>query len=105
MRRERCLRPRGAVGLFAAAAALAAGCAMFYNRPATPIHDAAWRGDIDQIRALVREGANINVEDAVGMMPLYLVLHFPKTLFQYRDRCFDIGRSLDTGNTSEANPT
>ena len=48
------------------------GCAMFYERPSTPVASAAWRGDIAGVRRLVKEGANINEEDAVGGTPLHL---------------------------------
>lgn len=52
-------------------ALLASGCVLFYDVPSTPLHEAAWKGDIDRIRALVKEGADINATDALGGTPLY----------------------------------
>jgi ankyrin repeat protein len=46
-------------------------CAMFYEVPTTPIHEAAWKGDIPRIRQLVKNGADVNAPDAVGGTPLY----------------------------------
>jgi len=48
------------------------GCATLYDQPVTPIARAAWRGDIDAVRALVQSGVNINEEDASGSTPLFL---------------------------------
>jgi ankyrin repeat protein len=50
---------------------LSAGCVMFYDRPALPIHDAAWKGEVERIRALVTAGADVNALDALGGTPLY----------------------------------
>jgi ankyrin repeat protein len=61
------LRPFGA----AAVALAMTGCALFYDTPSTPIHEAAWTGDIEAVRALVRAGADINAPDALGGTPLY----------------------------------
>ena len=56
----------------ALAIAVAGGaCAMFYEVPTTPIHQAAWKGDLDTIRQLVTAGADVNGPDAVGGTPLY----------------------------------
>ena len=49
----------------------AGGCTMSYERPSTPVGDAAWRGDLTRMRELVRAGANINGRDATGS-PLHL---------------------------------
>ena len=46
-------------------------CAMFYELPTTPIHEAAWKGDVPRIRQLVKDGADVNGPDAVGGTPLY----------------------------------
>lgn len=48
------------------------GCAMFYERPSTPLASAAWRSDLAGVRRLVNEGANINEDDVVGGTPLHL---------------------------------
>jgi ankyrin repeat protein len=52
-------------------AAWASGCVLFYDVPSTPMHEAAWRGDIEAIRALVKEGVDINAPDALGGTPLH----------------------------------
>lgn len=61
---------RRAVILIALAPA-AAGCAIFWEAPSTPIHQAAWKGDVESIRALVKEGTDINAADDLGATPLY----------------------------------
>jgi ankyrin repeat protein len=54
-----------------AAAVVVAGCALFYDAPSTPIHEAAWKGDVGAVRALVKAGADINATDALGGTPLH----------------------------------
>ena len=49
----------------------AAGCASFWDVPATPLHEAAWRGDVAAIRQLVKDGANVNAVDDLGGTSLY----------------------------------
>jgi ankyrin repeat protein len=49
----------------------ASGCTMSYERPSTPVGDAAWRSDLGRMRELVRAGASINGQDATGS-PLHL---------------------------------
>jgi len=49
----------------------ASGCASFWAEPATPLLDAAWRGDVPAIRQLVHDGANVNAGDDMGATPLY----------------------------------
>src|SRR5262245_19821794 len=49
----------------------AMGCVMFYDVPSSPLHEAAWRGDVERIRLLVAEGAAINAPGALGATPLY----------------------------------
>lgn len=44
---------------------------MFWDVPATPLSAAAARGDIAQIRELVRDGADINARDDMGATALY----------------------------------
>jgi cytohesin len=60
---------RRVVGL--AAVLWASGCVLFYDVPSTPIHEAAWKGDIEAIRALVKAGADVNAPDALGGTPLH----------------------------------
>lgn len=57
--------------LVALAAVNLSGCVLFYDVPSTPLHEAAWKGDVDTIRRLVKEGADINAPDALGGTPLY----------------------------------
>jgi ankyrin repeat protein len=47
----------------------ASGCAAFYQRPPSALSDAAWRGDIDTVRLLVKNGADIN---ELNGTPLFL---------------------------------
>jgi ankyrin repeat protein len=51
--------------------AAAAGCTMFFERPTTPLHEAAWAGDIAAIRALVADGIDVNSADEAGTTALY----------------------------------
>jgi len=41
-------------------AIFASSCAAFYDKPPTPLADAAWRGDVQAARKLVEGGADIN---------------------------------------------
>jgi ankyrin repeat protein len=57
--------------LLLVSAAAVAGCAAFWEVPAMPLHEAAWRGDVAAIRQLVKDGANVNAADAMGATALY----------------------------------
>ena len=46
-------------------------CSMFWELPATPLHDAAWRGDVAAIRQLVNDGGDVNAADDMGATALY----------------------------------
>lgn len=48
-----------------------AACSIFWEVPATPLQDAAWRGDVAAVRQLVKEGANVNAPDDLGATALY----------------------------------
>jgi ankyrin repeat protein len=48
-----------------------AACSMFWEVPATPLHDAAWRGDVAAVKQLVTEGADVNAADDLGATALY----------------------------------
>ena len=48
-----------------------AACSMFWEVPATPLHEAAWRGDVAAIRQLVKAGSDINAQDDMGATALY----------------------------------
>ena len=39
--------------------------------PETPLHEAAWAGDLEEAKALVAAGANVNCIDAAGESPLH----------------------------------
>jgi ankyrin repeat protein len=79
------------------------GCAAFYQRPPTPLSDAAWRGDIDTVRQLVRNGADIN---ELNGAPLFLAARGGHALgphscgVEARDRAAEIEALLELG----ANP-
>jgi ankyrin repeat protein len=53
------------------AAAGLAGCALFWEVPATPLQQAAWKGDTAAIQAIVKAGAFIDEPDDQGSSPLY----------------------------------
>jgi ankyrin repeat protein len=57
--------------LLIAVASGSAGCSIFWDVPASPLADAAWRGDIAVIRQLVKRGAAINATDDMGATPLH----------------------------------
>lgn len=48
-----------------------AACSIFWEVPATPLHDAAWRGDVAAIRQLVKQGADVNATDDMGATALH----------------------------------
>ena len=48
-----------------------AACSMFWQLPATPLQDAAWRGDVAQIHLLVKAGADVNATDDMGASALF----------------------------------
>jgi ankyrin repeat protein len=47
------------------------GCTMFFEKPGTPLADAAHRGDVAAMRALVAAGADANEYDAGGRTALH----------------------------------
>ena len=53
------------------AATTGAACSIFWEVPATPLQDAAWRGDVAAIKQLVDEGADVNALDDMGATALY----------------------------------
>jgi ankyrin repeat protein len=55
----------------AAIALMTIGCAFFMEKPGTPLAKAAYEGNIDQIRALVAGGANVNEYDASNQTALH----------------------------------
>jgi len=50
---------------------LSASCAFFFESPGTPLAQAAHRGDVAAIQALLASGANPNEFDASGQTPLH----------------------------------
>ena len=48
-----------------------AACSIFWEVPATPLQDAAWRGDVAAIKQLVKDGADVNATDDMGATALY----------------------------------
>jgi ankyrin repeat protein len=59
------------LGLAVATALGASNCAMFFDEPGNALADAAHRGDLAAIRALVAAGADPNGYDATGNTPLH----------------------------------
>ena len=57
--------------LLTAATFVSAGCSMFWEVPTTPLHDAAFRGDVAAIETLVKNGAEIDETDDMGATALY----------------------------------
>jgi len=53
------------------AVATTSACSMFWEVPATPLHEAAARGDVAAIQRLVKSGANVNAADDMGATALY----------------------------------
>ncbi len=51
--------------------AVTAGCAYFWERPGTPLADAAQRGEVAAIRQLLKAGADPNAFDASGQTALH----------------------------------
>jgi ankyrin repeat protein len=59
------------VGLAVGAALGASNCAIFFEQPGSALADAAHRGDVKAIIALVAAGADPNGYDATGNTPLH----------------------------------
>lgn len=59
------------LGLAVGTALGASNCAVFYEQPGSALADAAHRGDLAAIRALVAAGADPNAYDATGNTPLH----------------------------------
>ncbi len=51
--------------------AVTSGCAMFFEVPATALHQAAWQGDVEAIQSLVKSGVSVDEPDAMGSSPLF----------------------------------
>lgn len=47
----------------------------WYARNLTPIHSAAFSGDVRKVRALIDKGAKINVSGSLGFTPLHLAAY------------------------------
>ena len=44
---------------------------MFFEVPATPLHQAAWQGDVTAIQSLVKAGVSVDEPDDMGSSPLF----------------------------------
>lgn len=47
------------------------GILVFGSALAGSLHDAAKTGDVDQVKQLITEGANVNAADTTGITPLH----------------------------------
>lgn len=59
--------------LFLAFMLIVAGCRKKPTETITPLHQAAQAGDIDKVRILISEGADVNVKDQSSNTPLHYV--------------------------------
>jgi ankyrin repeat protein len=46
-------------------------CSIFWYVPSLPLHDAAWKGNVAELREMVRTGADVNAPDDLGATALY----------------------------------
>ena len=67
-------------------------CSTFWDVPATPLHDAAARGDVARIRQLVNAGADVNATDDTGATALYWAARGGHALGPHRCGHEDPGR-------------
>jgi len=69
-----------------------AGCATFFDGPSAPLGQAAWKGDVAAVRALVAQGADINAYDAAGFTPLHWAAQGGHGIGPHRCGAEDAGR-------------
>ena len=67
-------------------------CSIFWEVPATPLQDAAWRGDVAAIKQLVKEGADVNAADDMGATALYWAARGGHSLGPHRCKGEEPGR-------------
>jgi ankyrin repeat protein len=70
-----------------------AACSIFWEVPATPLQDAAWRGDVAAIKQLVKEGADVNAPDDMGATALYWAARGGHPLGPHRCKGEEPGRA------------
>lgn len=56
--------------LFCLLLALATGCRSLIFRPAHPLNDAAYRGDLTEVKRLLDKGRDVDEQDSHGCTPL-----------------------------------
>ena len=69
-----------------------AACSIFWEVPATPLQDAAWRGDVAAVKQLVKDGADMNAADDMGATALYWAARGGHPLGPHRCEGEDPGR-------------
>lgn len=69
-----------------------AACSIFWQVPATPLQDAAWRGDVTAVKQLVQDGADMNAADDMGATALYWAARGGHPLGPHRCKGEDPGR-------------
>lgn len=73
--------------------AAASACAAFFERPTTPLHQAAWAGNIPAITRLVKDGEDVNAVDAQGYTALYWAARGGHAIGPHTCRGEDAGRA------------
>ena len=59
----------------------------------TPLHLAAWNGMLDNVRLLIKLGADINAQDQIGQTPVEMAAHLGHV--EVVKELFDAGAKKD----------
>jgi hypothetical protein len=69
----------------------------------TPLHDVAYRGDLDIVHQLIDYGVDINAVDVEGCTPLYIASRYPRNIDAIRlllEHGADVNARTDKGPTA-----